>query len=239
MGSLKGQVAIVTGASSGIGAGVARELDRAGMKLVLTGRHQQHLADLAAELASAAVVVGDITDPQIPAVLLETALESFGRLDVVFNNAGVMETGPIESVDIERLCQMVRVNVEAVYRLAYVALKHFKQHNRGHLVNTSSILGLKVRETAGAYAGTKFAVEALSEALRMEVAKTGIKVSVIEPGVVETHLQDHFPVHPAKMLNLEKMLQPEDIARCVRFVLEQPDHVRIPRMLVLPSGQPM
>jgi NADP-dependent 3-hydroxy acid dehydrogenase YdfG len=239
MTSLANQVALITGASSGIGTAVARELDRAGMKLVLTGRNVASLKRVAESCVNAAVVVGDIADPQLPQVLLETALASFGQLDVCFNNAGVMETGPVESVDIDRICAMVRVNVEAAYRLAYVALKHFKKQNSGYLINTSSIAGTKVRDTIGAYAGTKYAIEAFTEALRIELAKTGVRVAVIQPGLVETHLQDHFPVHPKVLMNITKMVQPEDVARCVRFVLEQPEHVRIPKMLIMPSGQPM
>jgi NADP-dependent 3-hydroxy acid dehydrogenase YdfG len=131
------------------------------------------------------------------------------------------------------------VNCEAAVRVAYTALKHFKKAGSGHLINVSSILGTKVRPNAGVYAATKFAIEALSEALRMELAKTDIKVSTIEPGVVETELQDHFAVHPKQALGITAPLSPADIARAVRFILEQPAHVRIPVMMVLPGEQPM
>lgn len=237
--TLKDQVAIITGASSGIGGGVARELDRAGMMLVLNGRRGSRLKQLAGELTNAAAVTGDLTDDATPALLVETALARFGRLDVVFNNAGIMDTADIESADIDRLCANVRVNFEAAVRMAYTALKHFKENGSGHLVTTSSILGTKVRPTAGVYAGSKYGVEALTEALRMEVAGTGVRVGCIEPGLVNTELQDHFDVHPRDMLGMEQPLEPEDIARCVRFMLEQPPHVSIPRMLVLPSEQAM
>ncbi len=236
---LTNQVALITGASSGIGAAVARELDAAGMKLLLTGRNQKALDKLAGQCGNAAVVVGDITDPALPTLLMETALETFGRCDVLFNNAGVMEVGAIEEVDIDRICAMVRINVEAAFRMAYAALKHFKKQKRGHLLNVSSILGTKVRPTTGAYAGTKYAIEAFTEALRMELAGTGVRVSAIEPGLTETHLQDHFGVHPAKALGMKKMLKPADIARAVAFVLRQPAHVSIPRVLVIPSEQAM
>jgi NADP-dependent 3-hydroxy acid dehydrogenase YdfG len=133
----------------------------------------------------------------------------------------------------------VRVNFEAAVRVAYVALRHFKAHGSGYLINTSSILGTKVRPTAGVYAGTKFGIEALTEALRIEVAGTGIRVGCIEPGLVMTELQDHFEVHPRDMLGIERPLEPADVARVVRFMLEQPPHVVIPRIMVLPSEQPM
>jgi len=237
--SLKDQVAIITGASSGIGAGLAAELHDAGMKLVMTARRADRLRELAEELGECEVVAADIADEATPQLLIDRAVERFGRLDVVFNSAGVMFAGTIEDVDIEQMCRMVRVNSEAATRMAYTALKYFKNTGSGHLVNVSSILGTKVRPGTGVYAGTKYAIEALSEALRMEVAKTDIKVSVIEPGVVETELQDHFPVHPKEILGISQPLQPADIARCVRFVLEQPPHVRIPVMMVLPGEQPM
>jgi NADP-dependent 3-hydroxy acid dehydrogenase YdfG len=145
----------------------------------------------------------------------------------------------VADVDIEKMCKMIRVNVEAAVRLTYVAAKHFVKVGSGHLINVSSILGTKVRPNAGVYAGTKYAIEALSEALRMELAKTNIKISVIEPGVVNTELQNHFAVHPREALGITQALEPSDIARCVRFLLEQPAHVRIPIMMVLPGEQPM
>ncbi len=237
--NLDDQVAIVTGASSGIGRGVATELDRAGMKLVLNARRADRLEELAGELGEAEAVAGDLTDPSLPEHLVAAAVDRFGRLDVVFNNAGIMDTAPIDTADIERLCANARVNFEAAVRMAYTALRHFKIQASGQLITTSSILGTKVRPTAGVYAGSKYGVEALTEALRMEVAGSGIRVGCIEPGLVNTELQNHFDVHPRDMLGMKQPLEPEDIARCVRFMLEQPPHVSIPRMMVLPSEQAM
>jgi NADP-dependent 3-hydroxy acid dehydrogenase YdfG len=240
--SLSNQAAIITGASSGIGAGVAEELSRAGMKLVLTGRRAARLEKLAAQLGgdcACAVLPGDLTDPALPMRLVNMSLERFGRCDVVFNGAGVMHGASIEDADIDEMCDMVRINVEAATRMAYTAAKHFKQVGEGTLINVSSILGTKVRPNAGVYAGTKYAIEALSEALRMELAKTKIRVSVIEPGLVATELQDHFKVHPRDALGITEPLVPGDVARCVRFILEQPPHVRIPVLMILPGEQPM
>jgi NADP-dependent 3-hydroxy acid dehydrogenase YdfG len=237
--SLNGQVAVITGASSGIGRGLAVELDRAGMKLVLTARRADRLEQLAGELADCVCVPGDITDPAMPQRLIGAATERYGRCDVVFNSAGVMHAATIEDVDVEVMARMIDVNVAAATRMAYVALKHFKQVGSGHLVNVSSVLGTKVRETTGVYAGTKYAIEALSEALRMEVAKTDVKVSVIEPGLTRTELQDHFPVHPSEKLGITRPLEAADVARCIRFILEQPPHVRIPVMMIMPGQQPM
>ena len=166
-------------------------------------------------------------------------MEKFGSCDGVFNNAGIMIVGDAKKINIEAACRMVRINVEAAYRLAIIAMRHMISQGSGYIINTSSILGLKVRKTTGAYAGTKFAIEALTEDLRMQAAGTGVRVCSLEPGLVETHLQDHFEVHPKDMLNIKDLVQPEDIGRIIRLMLEQPDHVAIPRILVMPTDQGM
>ena len=232
--SLSGKVAVVTGASSGIGLAVANELHSHGMKLILTSRSQARLAPLENELG-ATVLAGDVTSPDHPKALLDLALSTYGRCDAVLNNAGIIEVGPIESIDIDKVCEMVRTNVEAAYRVAYTFMKHFVDRGEGHLLNTSSVLGTKVRPSAGAYAGTKYAIEALSEALRMEVAGTGVAVTCIEPGLVMTALHRDWPVHPSETMNIPNPLRPEDVARSVSFVLGQPAHVRIPRIMILPG----
>jgi NADP-dependent 3-hydroxy acid dehydrogenase YdfG len=237
---LKGKVAVITGASSGIGEGSAYELAAAGMKLVLTARRKELLEKITAQLGTeVAIVAGDITEESLPQKLLDTAVEKFGSCDVVLNNAGIMIVGEAKKIDIEAVCRMVRINVEAVYRLAILAMRHMIEQGSGYIINTSSILGLKVRKTTGAYAGTKFAVEALTEDLRMQAAGTGVRVCSLEPGLVETHLQDHFDIHPRDMLNIKDLVQPSDIGRTIRFMLEQPDHVAIPRILVMPADQGM
>lgn len=234
---LHGQVAVVTGASSGIGAAVARELGAAGVRLILSARGRGALEQVAADLPAglALPVPGDVVDPSLPQRLVDAAVDRFGRCDIVFNNAGVLVTGKIEEIDVDAVCSMARVNVEAAYRMAYVAVKHFVAAGSGHLVNVSSVVGTKTRPTVGAYAGTKWAIEALSESLRMELARTPVKVSVIEPGVVVTGLHRGWERPAAEVMGIRRPLSPEDVARCVRFQLEQPAHVRIPRMMVLPS----
>ena len=232
--SLSGKVAVITGASSGIGLAVANELHSHGMKLVLNSRTEARLTPLESELG-AAVLAGDVTSPGLPQALLDLALSTYGQCDVVLNNAGTIEAGPIESIDIDKVCEMVRTNVEAAYRVAYTFIRHFVERGEGHLLNTSSVLGTKVRPHAGAYSGTKYAIEALSEALRMEIAGTGVAVTCIEPGLVMTSLHRDWPVHPTETMSIPNPLTPEDIARCVSFVLGQPAHVRIPRIMILPG----
>lgn len=236
---LQNKVAIITGATGGIGEAVARDLDAAGMKLVLTARSQDKLESLASSFKDAKIVPSEITVPELPKKLIDTAIQAFGQLDVVFSNAGVMTVGSIDEVDIEKICDMVRINVESVYRMAYTALRHFKQTGSGFLIHTSSIAGLKTAPNLGAYAGTKFAIEAFTDSLRMELAGTGIGVACIEPGTVDTGLYSHWDDHNKDFIFSGGALQPEDIARCVRFILEQPTHVLIPRMLAVPVNQPV
>ena len=232
---LKGQTAIITGAGSGIGRGVAHELAGAGMRLVVTARREERLKELCEQLPAAVYLAGDICDPQLPQKLLDLALERFGRCDFVFNNAGILETGRVEQIDIKRVCQSVRVNVEAAYRVAYTALMHFRSVGRGDLINMSSIMGTKVRVGGGWYAGTKYAIEALTEGLRMEFAGTDIRIACLEPGLVDTNLQGHGETPATELLGVTHPLSPADVARIIRFMLEQPSHIRIPRIMVLPG----
>jgi len=236
MPELKGKTAIVTGATSGIGRAVAEQLAASGVKVMLAGRNASKLQELAAT-TNAEVWTGDLNDPKHCDELLQSAVDRFRTVDIIVNNAGLIETGPIESIDLDRVCEMVRVNVESAFRIAYLAVRHFKANGRGHLINTSSVLGTKVRPTAGAYAGTKYAIEALSEALRMELGRTDVQITCIEPGLVLTELHNHMEVHPTMFMEIDTPLLPEDIAETVMFVLQRPGHVRIPRLMVLPKGQ--
>ncbi len=236
---LAGAVGIITGASSGIGWATARLLSASGAKLVVTARRADRLEQLAGELETDAVAVdGDIADPALPQKLVDTAIQSFGRLDFVFNNAGIMNIGSVDQFDDEAMTDMIRVNFEAATRMAYAAIRVFRAQGGGDLITTSSILGFKVRPTVGVYAGTKYAIEALSESLRLELAGTGVRVMVIEPGFTETHLQDHWADEQKTGLKaITKPVQPAEIARAVQFMLEQPDHVVIPRLLMVPAEQ--
>ena len=236
---LNSKVALITGASSGIGKAIALELDKAGMKLILTARSEDKLKDLAAECQNAKVFAASITEPDTPQKLLDFALDSFGQLDVLINNAGMMSVGGIDEIDIEKICLMVRLNVESVYRMAYTVLRHFKKNGSGFLINTSSVAGLKTAPEYGAYSGTKFAVEAFTDSLRMELARTGVNVAAIAPGTVDTGLYDDWGEDSESQVKSGGVLQPEDIARCAHFILQQPEGVLIPRLFVAPRDQPV
>lgn len=234
---LRGSVAIVTGASSGIGEATARELDAAGASLVLTARNADKLGKLASSLTKATFVASEVTEPDLPARLLKKALDSFGRADVLVNNAGVMVVGPVETIDIEATCQMVRINVEAAFRMAYTFAKQFKQAGNGFIVNLSSISGTTSYPTMAAYCGTKYAIESFTDCLRLELAGSGVGVGCIEPGKVATNLYQSWTEDQKQTVAIEQPLIAEDIARAVRFMLEQPSNVNIGRLLITPAHQ--
>jgi NADP-dependent 3-hydroxy acid dehydrogenase YdfG len=181
---LKGKAALITGATSGIGLAVAESLAKAGVRLVISGRRAELLAGHAKRLPDCVAIPGEISDAAFANDLFARAVAQTGGLDIVVNNAGRVATGPIDEIDIDTVCAMVRVNVEAAFRVAHLAVKHFRGRGSGHLINTGSVLGTKVRAQIGAYAGTKHAVEALSEALRLELAGSGIRITTVEPGLV-------------------------------------------------------
>lgn len=238
---LQNKVAVITGASSGIGAAIATNLDAAGMKLVLTGRSLQKLTSLSSKLQNAVVLPGEITDPALPKQLLEKAIAEFGQLDVVINNAGIMHMMSVEDADIEALCTMIRVNFEAVVRISYTVLPYLKQQGSGFIVNISSISGLKTTPMTGVYDGTKHALEAFTDSLRMELAGSGVGVATVEPGAVATNLYESWRDRGKQGFDelIPQPLQSDDVARCVQFILEQPNGVIVPRLLVVPATSPV
>jgi len=216
-----GRVAVVTGATGGLGTTVAKALSTAGYSLVLTAPSLEKLSALATQLdGPCTVVAGNLSDESIPETLLNAALDRFGRCDICFNNGTLYEGGLIETIEIERLCNMVRVNVEGSFRIAYVFLKHFVSEESGHLVNISSGVGSRARPTV--YAATQCAIEMLSDALAAEVDSTGVHVSCIQPGLVKTGLHSRWEIAPGGSTGVAEPLEPEDFARMVLFILEHP-----------------
>lgn len=215
-----GRVAVITGATGGVGAAVAKALSKGGYSLVLTAPSMEKLSALAAQLrGSSTVIEGNLGDESLPERLLYAALDRFGRCDVCFNNGALYEAGIIETVDIERLSSMVRVNVESSFRVAYVFLKHFVSEGAGHLVNVSSALGSSSRPTA--YAATQRAIEVLSDALAAELDDTEVLVSCIQPGLVKTGVHHRWEIAPEGAAGAGYALEPEDFARMVLFILQQ------------------
>jgi NADP-dependent 3-hydroxy acid dehydrogenase YdfG len=216
-----GRVAVITGATGGVGAAVARSLSKAGYSLVLTAPSMEKLSALASQLRGPCTVIeGNLGDESLPENLLYAALDRFGRCDVCFNNGALFEGGIIETVDIERLSAMVRVNVEGSFRVAYAFLKHFVSEGSGHLVNVSSVVGSSSRPTA--YAATQRAIEVLSDALAAELGDSEILVTSIQPGLVKTGLHQRWEIAPEGGSGAGYALEPEDFARMVLFIVEQP-----------------
>ncbi|HZB87751.1 MAG TPA: SDR family oxidoreductase [Terracidiphilus sp.] len=217
-----GRVAVITGATSSIGSAMARALSAAGYALVLNAPSHETLIALRAQLKGPCLTVaGSLSVEGMPQTLLTAAMETFGGCDVCFNNGGLLEAGTIDTIDVERICSMVRVNVEGAFRLAYTFLQHFARQGHGHLVNTSNVLAQKVRPTLGAYAATKYALEALTEALRMELSRTDIHISSIEPGLVRTGRAEGWEEPPAGRLGVTDPFDPDQMARMMLYILEK------------------
>ena len=230
---MSNKTAIITGASSGIGKAVCQTMLDKGYSVLANGRT---IASIFQPSDKLALNSDDLLRPETSQTLLDEALNRFGRCDMLFVNAGMIESNPIEKIDIDRLCEMARLKVEMSFRLIYTVLKHFKQTGIGHILITSSVMGTKTRENSGAYAGCNYALEALAESLRMELSDTDIKITCLEPGLVETGLHRNWEVKPKELLGISNALSPQDIADAVIEILEKPSHIRIPRYMILPKG---
>ena len=235
---LQDKVVIVTGANSGIGAATARLLDTQGAKLVLTARNREALEKTASELKKAHIVAGDLTDPALPDKVLAEAQSVFGDVDVLINNAGMMIYAPVAEIDIDKMALMIRVNVEATFRMAYAAAKAMVPRKTGFILNTSSQAGYRTTPGIAAYNGSKVAVEFFSDSLRMELAETGVRVAALAPGTVRTALYDDWGDEGKDAAFAGGALDATDIARAILFVLQQPDHMTVARMLALPAKSP-
>ncbi len=227
------KVAIVTGASSGIGKAVCENLLNNEYNVLANGRS---IYSAFKETESLVLNNGDLLLSETSQNLLDKVLKLWGKCDVLFVNAGIIESNNIENIDIDKMCEMVRLKVEMSFRLIYTVLKYFKKVGTGHIIITSSVMGTKTRENSGAYAGCNYALEALAESLRMELCDTNIKITCIEPGLVETGLHRNWEVKPKELLNISNALLPQDIADAVIEILDKPDHIRIPKYMILPKG---
>ena len=235
------KVVLVTGASSGIGAGIARELGRAGAKVVLGARRVDRLEALAEEIRSAGgeVLIRrlDVVDRADVAAFADAARAAFGRIDVIVNNAGIMPLSPMASLKVDEWDRMVDVNIKGVLYGIAAVLPEMTERGSGHIINMASIGALSVVPTAAVYCGTKYAVRAISEGLRQENDR--IRVTCIYPGVVESELADTItdPAAAEAMQTYRAIaLKPDAIARAVRYAIEQPDDVDVSDIVVRPTA---
>src|ERR1700679_1115416 len=234
MSQIEGKVAVVTGASSGIGAAIARMLSEAGMNVVITARRRERLEALAASLPHrAAILDADISAPDTPGRLLSLAQEQFGRTDVLVNNAGIMAAGSIETIDLETIGQMIRVNFESVVRTSYLFARVFKSQGSGAIINVSSIGAYLISRRMGVYGALKHALEAFTSSLRIELAGTGVKVGTVAPGSTHTEIFERMQAPGAgAVLSEGTPLEPVDVAAAVRFMIEQPERANIARLAI-------
>jgi NADP-dependent 3-hydroxy acid dehydrogenase YdfG len=223
-------VFLITGASSGIGAATARQAAQAGHRLVLAARSEDKLRGLADELGGgdrATAVHCDVTDADDQDALVRRALEAFGRLDVVFANAGFGGPRGFENHEPGEMREMVLTNVLGVAYTIRATMPALRQ-SRGHLLLTSSIAGRRALQ-GSLYSATKFAVTAMGEAARLDFNGTGVRVTLIEPGMVDTPFFENPPtIEP---------LQADDVARAVMFAVSQPPHVDVNEMMIRPTAQ--
>jgi NADP-dependent 3-hydroxy acid dehydrogenase YdfG len=240
--TLAGRVAVVTGASSGIGGATARLLAKEGCNVVLAARREDRLIALAAELGEGALVAPtDVSDPAACAALVARTLERFGSLDILINNAGLGLYGSIAEGDPEDWRKMFDVNVLGVLYTTRAAVRQMLRQGAGDILFVSSLAGRRVPRADGTvYAATKHAVNAIAEGLRMDVHEKGIRVLNVEPGLVRTEFPESS--HPsAQEYYAEKEYTPleaEDVARAVVYALLQPPRVSVNEILVRPTEQP-
>ena len=241
-----GRVARVTGASSGLGEATAVALAEAGAAVAVGARRRDRLDDLAARLGEAGARVLtldlDVTDEAACRGAVDRTRSELGGLDVLVNNAGVMLLGTIVGADPEDWRRMVDTNVMGLMYMTHAAIDGMLEQGSGDVVNISSTAGRTARAGAGVYNASKWAVNAFSESLRQEVTARGVRISLVEPGAVETELRSHITQPEAKEAALAhttgiRPLQPEDVARAIVYVVTQPPHVAVNEVLVRPTDQ--
>jgi NADP-dependent 3-hydroxy acid dehydrogenase YdfG len=244
--TLDGRVALVTGASSGIGEATALIFAKAGAKVAIAARRKDRLEALAAKIQAmggeALAIEADFAaEAQAQSAVRQTE-SHFGRADILVNNAGVMYLEPVAEADLGRWRHMFELNVLGLIAASQAAVAGMKQRRDGHIVNVSSTAGRFANPMGAGYSATKFAVVAFSEALRKEVYSDNIRVTIIEPGVVQTELREHI-AHAGVQKSINawadgmQQLQSEDIARAILFAVSQPPHVNINEILIRPTDQ--
>ncbi|WP_055489147.1 SDR family NAD(P)-dependent oxidoreductase [Streptomyces sp. TP-A0356] len=251
-GTLVGTTALITGASSGIGAAAARMLAAHGAIVVMVARRKDRLDELVAEIektgGSALAIEADITEQSRAAGAVREAVDASGRLDILVNNAGVMLLGPVVGADVESWDRMISTNIQGLLYTTDAALPHLLAaaeslpRRVADVVNISSVAGRRANSGFGVYNMTKFGVNGFSESLRQEVTQRHVRVGVVEPGAVTTELGSHNPPDVrSEMLDpyFEQMevLAPEDVADSVTYMVTRPRHVAINELLVRPTEQ--
>jgi len=245
-GKLDGKVAIITGASSGIGEATAIALASVGAKVAIAARRGDRLNSLAQRIeksgGKALPIVTDVTDETQAQNLVQKANTELGRVDILVNNAGIALTGNIDGANTSDWRRMIDLNVLGLLYTTHAILPLLKTQGSGHIVNISSVAGRTARAGIGVYNVTKWGVNAFSEALRQEVYKHNIRVTIIEPGLVDTEINNHISDPIAKQHSEERRksmtpLQSEDIAAAIIYAVTQPRRVNVNEILIRPTDQ--
>ena len=243
--NIKDKVVVITGASSGLGEATARMLAGLGAHVVLGARRADRLQALADEITagggSAQAVVTDVTHLDQVKQLVDVAMQAHGRIDVMINNAGLMQQSPLESLKVDEWDNMIDVNIKGVMYGIAATLPIMKEQGGGHIINVSSVAGHKVLPPGTVYCATKHAVRAITEGLRSEVTPYNIRSTVISPGAVDTELPSHITeagVAEAMQGFYDQVAIPADsFARAVVYAMSQPEDVDVNEILFRPTRQ--
>jgi NADP-dependent 3-hydroxy acid dehydrogenase YdfG len=243
--NITGRVVVITGASSGLGEATARYLAERGAAVVLGARRAERLQALVDEITraggKASAVVTDVTDPLQVQALVDAAVDTHGRVDVILNNAGVMPHSPLERRKIDDWNRTIDINIKGVLYGIAAALPHMQRQKAGHIINVSSVAGHKVGKNNAVYAATKTAVRVITEGLRQEVKPWNVRTTIISPGAVATELPNSITeADVAKGIGQfyeEYAIPAESFARAVAFAISQPDDVDINEILFRPTRQ--
>lgn len=244
MSELNNKVIIITGASSGIGRSTAKKLAQEGAKVVLAARREERLVELAKEIrsmgGSAVYKVTDVTSRKNVEELVSYTLETYGQIDVLFNNAGIMPLSYMKNGRVEEWDQMIDVNIKGVLHGVGAILPHMLERNSGHIITTSSVAGHGIFPSGTVYCATKFAARVIMEGLAKELVKTQIRTTTISPGVVDTELPDLIAdaeVRPIFENPDLPSIKSDHIANAVYFALSQPPSVAVNEIIIRPTNQ--
>lgn len=240
MNTLAGKVVIVTGASSGIGAATARLLAEHGCKLTLAARSVEKMQAIADETdAETLVIKTDMTVPGDITKMVDDTLKQFGRIDVMFANAGIYIPGEVEEGDPDAWSNLLTINIDSVFRCSHAVIPHMKAQGAGDILITSSISGFIDIHWEPIYSASKHAIQSFVHTLRRQVADYGIRVGSIAPGAVANELWGFDDPAEIDRLSIQehKYLKSEDVANAVAFMLSQPQHVTVRDLVMLPQNQ--
>lgn len=243
--NIKGKVVVITGASSGMGEAAAKHLSQLGAAVVLGARRTGRIEKLAKEIqesgGKALAIAADVTQRDQVKKLVDNAVEKFGRVDVILNNAGVMPLSPMDRINVEEWNTMIDVNIKGVLNGIAAVLPYMKEQKFGQIINTSSVAGHKVFYGSAVYSATKYAVRALTEGLRMEVKPYNIRTTIVCPGAVKTELLEHISEADIQQVNKDYVgevgISPDSFARVVAFAISQPEDVDINEIIFRPTAQ--